>query len=113
MRNAFVRKFPASVTVILIAARIALSYYSGLNLAVFPVSFFIAVLAILALSIIYLYKTLTKGELFLFSYWVLLVLFGLFSFQLRYYKTDENNISNFANELKDRKSLLKGVIIVF
>jgi competence protein ComEC len=111
MLNTFVRKFPASATLIPIVFGIAISYFSGLNMGALPDSFFIVLLAVLAVFIIYLYKSLTKGELFIFSYWCLLVLFGLFSFQLRYFKTDDNNISNLTKDFKDKKCNIKGVII--
>lgn len=110
MLKTFVKKYPASVTVIPFALGIVISYYSGMNLSALPYAFFLAALIIFAAVIIYVYQTISRGELFLFSYAALLILFGIFSFQFRYYKIDDNDISRATELYKDKKSILYGTI---
>jgi competence protein ComEC len=106
----FVIKYPASVTVIPLALGILVSYYSGLDLSSLPYMFFLGALIVFAAIAIYVYKTISKGELFLFTYIAVLIIFGIFSFQFQYNKIEENNISRLAPEFKDKKSVIIGVI---
>lgn len=110
MLRAFVKKYPASVTAASLAAGVLISYLSGLNLSALPYSFSLIVLLVLSLTAIYVYKTISKGELFLFTYIAILIILGIFSFQFRYYKIEENNISKLTASFKDKKVVLKGTI---
>lgn len=110
MLKTFVKKYPASVTVIPLAIGIIISYYSGLNLSLLPYSFFMVFLLSFAAVILFVYRTVNKGELFLFTYAALLIIFGIFSFQFRYYKIDDDNISRITETFKDKKSILSGVV---
>lgn len=110
MLNTFVKKYPASATVIPLSLGIIISYFSGLNLSILPYEFFLILLLVFAAVIVYVYKTISKGELFLFTYAALLVIFGIFSFQFRYYKIDDDNISRVTESLKDKKTTISGVI---
>jgi competence protein ComEC len=103
-------KYPPVLTVIPFAIGILIGYYSGLNLSFLSYGFFITVLLVLTVVIVYVYKTIAKGMLFLFSYAALLVLMGIFSFQFRYYIIEENDVSKFTDDHKDKKSLIKGTI---
>jgi competence protein ComEC len=111
MPASFVKKFPAVITVIPIVIGILISYYSRINLSVVPSVYFVIILTVLIILIIYLYKTIIKGELFLFSYIALLVFYGMFSFQFRYFKTGDDNINVIINEVKNKNTVLKGIII--
>lgn len=111
MLKTFVKKYPASATVIPLAFGITLGYFTNINLGRLPYEFFIIFLVILAAVAIYIYKTISKGELFLFSYAALLVLYGIFSFQFRYHKIEDNNISSYVSELKDKNSVLTGMVV--
>jgi len=110
MTWSFVKKYPAIVTVIPFAVGILISYYSDLKLSVIPEIFFIVILASLITCSIYLFKTINKGELFLFSYISILVFYGIFSFQFRYFKTGEDNIAVLTNDLKNKNIILRGII---
>lgn len=110
MHNTFVKKYPASITSAFLGIGILLSYYAGINLSQLPQWLFIGLLLALAAVIIYVYKSIRKGELYLISYAVLLVLFGIFSFQLKYYKIEEKDISRFTGSLKDKKAVLVGIV---
>ncbi|MCI0448289.1 MAG: DUF4131 domain-containing protein, partial [Chlorobi bacterium] len=81
-----------------------------MNLSALPDVFFIVILLVLSALIIFTYTTPTKGELFLFSYSAIVILFGIFLFQFKYYKTEENNVSKLVNEFKDKKNVLKGIV---
>jgi competence protein ComEC len=108
--NIFIKKYPASVTAVSLAAGILISYYSKLNLSALPYIFFLIMLIAFAAVTIYVYKTISRGELFLFTYIALLIIYGILSFQFKYYKVEENNISKFSSSLKDNKSILTGTI---
>ncbi len=110
MLNTLIKKYPALFTVISLITGILISYYSGLNLASLPYSFFVIALIVFAVIIIYVYKTISRGELFLFIYITLLIIYGIFSFQFSYFKIEENNISKLTATFKDKKSVLKGTI---
>ena len=88
------KKYPALLTLIPLIAGILISYYSGINLQVFDDWFFITSLIIIGAFIIVMYNLFAKGELYYFIYIFLLLLFGIFSFQYRYYKTDPNTVSS-------------------
>ncbi len=109
------KKYPALLTVIPLITGILISYYSGINLQVFADWFFITSLVVIGCFIIVMYNLFAKGELYYFTYIFLLLLFGIFSFQYRYYKTDPDSISTLA--AKDnpvdgipQNVILKGVI---
>lgn len=88
------KKYPALLTVIPLIAGILISYYSGINLQVLNDWFFITALFVIAAFVIVTYNLFTKGELFYFTFIFLLLLFGILSFQYRYYKTDPDNITS-------------------
>lgn len=109
MLNSFSKKYPAALAVIPLGIGILLSYYLKFNLAFLPDWLFISVLVSFGVSIVFLYSRITKGELYRFFYLFLLLLFGLFSFQYRYYKTDPDNIS-FKLKQSAGNSVIKGVV---
>lgn len=96
MLNKFSRKYPALITVIPLAAGILVSYFSGIKLTPLPEWIFITVLILLGAFTLLIYNKISKGEHFLFPYLLVLMLFGLFSFQYSYNKQDKNNIGNIA-----------------
>lgn len=109
------KKYPALLTVLPLITGILISYYSGINLQVFTDWFFITSLIIIGAFIIVMYNLFAKGELYYFTYIFLLLLFGIFSFQYRYYKTDPDSISSLiAKENPDdgipHNVMLKGVL---
>lgn len=88
------KKSPALLTVIPLITGILISYYSGINLQVLNDWFFITSLIFIGAFIIVMYNLFAKGELYYFSYVFLLLLFGIFSFQYRYYNTDPKSIAS-------------------
>ncbi|MBL8017831.1 MAG: DUF4131 domain-containing protein, partial [Ignavibacteria bacterium] len=109
------KKYPALLTVLPLITGILIGYYSGINLQVFTDWFFITSLIIIGAFIIVMYNLFAKGELYYFTYIFLLLLFGIFSFQYRYYKTDPDSISTLV--AKDnpvdgipQNVILKGVV---
>lgn len=110
MLNTFLRKVPAFVTVLPIITGIIISNYSGIDISAMPFCFFIVLLTVIGIVAVFIYRKINKGEIFLFSYFVLLILFGIFSFQFRYYKIDKDNISHLTQKLSDKKIILKGII---
>jgi competence protein ComEC len=109
MLNSFSKKYPAAAAVFPLAMGILLSYYLKFNISFLPDWLFISILVSLGLFIVFLYSRIPKSELYLFPYLFLLILFGIFSFQYRYYKTDPDNISV---KLKHSvgNSVIKGVV---
>jgi len=110
MLNSFWRKYPAVITVIPFAAGIALSYFSQTDLSFIQKWLFIALLSIFGISIIIIYTTLKKGELFLFIYITLLVLVGLLSFQYQYRLIDAANVSAHVNSFHGQNVILTGSV---
>lgn len=110
MLNSFVKKIPALVTVLPIMTGIIISYYSGFDISAMAYGIFFIILIVISIVSLFVYRKISKGELFLFSYFMLLVLFGIFSFQLRYFKMENDNISHLTEKLKNRKIPLTGLI---
>lgn len=109
MFGTFSRKYPAALAVFPMALGILISYYLKVDLSFLPEWFFLTAIVTAGILIAVLYPKLQKGELFLFSCLFLLILFGLLSFQFRYYKTSENNIS--ARILQtEPNSVVKGIV---
>lgn len=88
------KKYPALLTVIPLIAGILISYYFGINLRELNDWFFITALLVIAAFVIVAYNLFAKGELYYFTFIFLLLLFGILSFQYRYYKTDPDNITS-------------------
>lgn len=109
MLNSFSKKYPAVMAVFPLGIGILLSYYLKFNLAFLPDWLFISVLVSYGVSIVFLYSRIAEGELYRFFYLFLLMLFGLFSFQYRYYKTDPDNISSKLKQSAGN-SVIKGVV---
>ncbi len=109
MFNQFTKKYPALITLIPLVAGIIISYYTGINLSLLPEWLFIAILAALAVIILLLYNKKASCQLYLFPYLFILILFGLFSFQYRYYKTDSDNISKHIKS-SSYNAVIKGII---
>jgi competence protein ComEC len=110
MLSTLVRKTPALVTVIPLIIGIIISYYSGFNISALPFAFFVILLCVLGIVSLFIYGKIQRGEIFLFSYCTVLILFGIFSFQLRYFKMDSDNVSHLTHSLKDKRIILTGVI---
>jgi competence protein ComEC len=104
------KKYPALFTVLPLMAGIIISYFSGINLSVFSGWFFVTILLVFAAFIIAVYKMFPKGELYLIIYIFLVALFGLFSFQYRFYKTEASNISFYTGVNKSSKITLKAIV---
>ncbi len=109
MLNSFSKKYPAATAVFPLSIGILISYYLKFNISFLPDWLFISILVSLGLFIVFLYSNIPKGELYLFSYIFLLLLFGIFSFQFRYYKTDPDNIS-VKLKYSAGNSVVKGVV---
>ena len=105
MLQTFSIKYPALTAVIPLIIGIAISYYMKFKLSFLPEWLYISVLVALVIFIFLLYPKTTKGELFLFPYLMLILLFGLFSFQYRFYKSEPDNVS-----LKIKGSISNSVI---
>ena len=78
MLNSFSKKYPAATAVFPLGIGILFSYYLKFNLSFLPDWLFISILVSLGLFIVALYSRIPKGELYLFSYIFLLILFGIF-----------------------------------
>jgi len=109
MLNSFGKKYPAALAVFPLALGVLVSYYLKLNLSTLPVWLFISGLFSLALTAIMLYSKILKKELLIYPYLLLLILFGLISFQYRYYKTDPDNISQKIKQ-SEPNAVVKGII---
>lgn len=109
MLNSISKKYPALITVIPLAVGIVISYLTGINLSLVPSGFFIAILASLAVFTIYLYSKKAHNELYLYPYILVILIFGMLSFQYRYYKTDSENISQFVKPTP-YNAVVKGII---
>lgn len=109
MLNSFSKKYPASTAVFPLSIGILISYYLNFNISFLPDWLIISILVTLALFIMFLYSRISKSELYLFSYIFLLLLFGILSFQFRYYKTDPDNIS-VKLKYSVGNSVVKGVV---
>ncbi len=110
MLNQFSRKYPALFAVLPIAAGIVISYLIKFNLAFLPEWLFLFILFSLAIFIGILYTKSFKKEIFLLLYLFLLLMFGIFSFQYRFYKSDPDNVSAKV-KTSINNSLIRGVII--
>lgn len=110
MFSSFVRKYPAVITVVPLALGIVICYYTGLRVTLLPHGFYIPSLILLVIVIIFVYRGISKSELHLFSYIVLLVLYGVFSLQLNYFNTGGNEIPGLINKLNNKKSVITGII---
>lgn len=109
MLNSFSKKYPAATAVFPLGIGILISYYLKFNISFLPDWLFISILVSLGLFIVALYSRIPKGELYLFPYIFLLILFGIFSFQYRYYKTDPDNISAKLKQ-SEGNSIITGVV---
>lgn len=109
MLNSFSKKYPAAMAVFPLGTGILISYYLKFNISFLPDWLFLSILVSLGSFIVVLYSRIPKGELYLFPYLFLLVLFGIFSFQYRYYKTDPDNISVKLKQSAGN-SVIKGVV---
>lgn len=61
--------------------------------------------------ILFVYKPAGKNRMFLYSYMIILLLYGLFSFQYRYHYTELDNISSVIDDFEGRSAKIKGVLI--
>lgn len=109
MLNTFSKKYPAAMAVFPLSIGILISYYLKINISFLPDWLFLSILVSVGLFIVVLYSRISKGELYLFPYLFLLILFGIFSFQYRYYKTDPDNISAKLKQASGN-SIIKGVV---
>lgn len=109
MLNTFSKKYPAATAVFPLSIGILISYYLKINISFLPDWLFLSILVSVGLFIVVLYSRISKGELYLFPYLFLLILFGIFSFQYRYYKTDPDNISAKLKQASGN-SIIKGVV---
>lgn len=109
MLNTFSKKYPAATAVFPLSIGILISYYLKFNISFLPDWLFLSILVSVGLFIVVLYSRIPKGELYLFPYLFLLILFGIFSFQYRYYKTDPDNISAKLKQASGN-SIIKGVV---
>ncbi len=103
------KKYPAIITVIPLVVGITVSYLTGINLSLFPDWIFIVILIILASFIFLLYNKKAKSELYLFPYLLVIIFFGIFSFQYSFYKKSINNISHKVKQ-SPQNIILKGTI---
>ncbi|NOS84754.1 MAG: DUF4131 domain-containing protein [Ignavibacteria bacterium] len=109
MLNFFSKKYPAAMAVFPLGIGILISYYLKFNVSFLPDWLFLSILVSLGMFIVVLYSRIPKGELYLFPYLFLLILFGIFSFQYRYYKTDPDNISAKLKQ-SEGNSIITGVV---
>ena len=115
MRNyillkSFTRKYPALVTALPLCLGILTAYFSGINLSSYPAYLFIILLVLSGVILIFLYKSVRLSNYYLLIYSALLILFGLFSFQCKYFIADENIISGLFNDTREIKTLIRGVV---
>jgi len=108
--SSVIKKYPATITIIPLALGISLSYFTGINLALLPEWLFWLILTVLAGFILILYKKRNSGEIFLFPFILVIILFGIFSFQYSYNKKDADNIEK-ETKVNRVESVLKGVLI--
>ncbi len=109
MLNSFRKKYPALTALIPLIAGIAISYYLKFNLSFLPEWLFISILIALVVFIFVLYPKSIKSELYFFPYIMLILFFGIFSFQYRFYKSDPDNVSlKIKGQLSN--SVVKGTI---
>lgn len=109
MLKKFSRKYPALITVAPLAAGICVSYFSGFNLQLLPKWIFILILTALAVLILVLYIKKFKNEIYLFPYLMVLIFFGILSFQFSYNKQETENISNQTSRLTGNV-IIRGVV---
>ncbi|MFI5212139.1 MAG: ComEC/Rec2 family competence protein, partial [Ignavibacteria bacterium] len=92
------------------AIGILLSYYSAISLVFLPSYIFILSLVIIAISSVFQYRYISRGSVPRSVYLFLLVLFGFTSFQFRYFKIDDDNISRIIPSGSELKSTVRGTI---
>lgn len=104
------RKYPAFITALPLAIGIFISYFSAISLTYLPVYAFILLLAFFGSVIIVLYRKIFRSKFFPYSYWTMLIFFGFVSFQLQYFKIDDDNLSRIIPASGELKTTVKGVI---
>lgn len=109
MLNSFSKKYPAAMAVFPLSIGILISYYLKFHISFLPDWLFLSILVLVGLFIVVLYSRIPKGDLYLFPYLFLLILFGIFSFQYRYFKTDPDNITTKLKQASGN-SIITGVV---